>query len=201
MTEKNSGLVRTASKAYGYNYTSLADIAAAGYRIPDMEIRVDDQGEEVIFWKDEKTNEWRRGARIIVPEMRGMNKAQQYACGITYARRVTCYLALNLAPADDSYFEAQDPAKEENAAQTAEKAPQIAKREVSDGEVEELRNQMFVKPSTAEQREYILQLYSQKEILKMMSRMKKKFEEITFEEAEKMIQAREARNDTEGKNS
>lgn len=190
MKENVNGLVRAASKAYGYNYTSLADIASAGYKIPDMEIRVDDRGDEVIFWKDEKTNEWRRGARIVVPEMRGMNKAQQYASGITYARRVTCYLALNLASADDSYFEAQLPAEAQNATQNAEKQPQNAKEEPTAAEIENLREQMFENQSTQEQRDEILKLYSQKDVLKMCARMNKKFEEITFEEAEKMISAR-----------
>ena len=96
-------IVKSESKAYGYNYASLADIVNQGYKLPVMETRNID-GETFMGWLDDK-NEWHQGAPLIVPEMKGMNAAQAMGSALTYARRYTAQMALGLACDDDSKLE------------------------------------------------------------------------------------------------
>lgn len=96
-------IVKSESKAYGYNYASLADIVNQGFKIPVMETRVI-EGQLFMGWIDEK-GEWRQGAPIIVPEMKGMNAAQAMGSALTYARRYTAQMALGLACDDDAKLE------------------------------------------------------------------------------------------------
>lgn len=111
MTEKKENIVVTNSKAYGYNYASLSDIAKQGFEIPKMKTGTE-EGKEYVYYFDKELNEWIRGAEIVVPEMRGSNSAQKYGASITYARRVTCQLALSLASADDQELETKAPKSE-----------------------------------------------------------------------------------------
>lgn len=108
MSEKVEGIVVSNSKAYGYNYASLSDIARQGFKIPKMKTGTED-GKEYVFYYDTDLKEWIRGAEIVVPEMKGSNSAQRYGASITYARRVTCQLALSLASADDEQLETKAP--------------------------------------------------------------------------------------------
>lgn len=135
MTQKINGLVATASKAYGYSYTSLADIANAGYELPKMKTVTED-GADYVYWFDKDLKEWLRGAQVVVPEMKGMNKAQLYGSALTYARRYTAFLALQIASADDKYFEAQEPKEPQNVAQKGGK-------EATEQEIATARQQMF----------------------------------------------------------
>ena len=96
-------IVKSESKAYGYNYASLADIVNQGFKLPVMETRNID-GETFMGWLDDK-NEWHQGAPLIVPEMKGMNAAQAMGSALTYARRYTAQMALGLACDDDSKLE------------------------------------------------------------------------------------------------
>lgn len=101
MVEKQ--IVKSESKAFNYNYASLADIVNQGYKLPIMETRNVD-GEIFMGWLDDKA-EWHQGAPLIVPEMKGMNAAQAMGSAITYARRYTAQMALGLACDDDSKLE------------------------------------------------------------------------------------------------
>ena len=102
-------IVSNASKAYGYNYARLADIINQGFTIPKMKTGTDTNGREYVYYFDTDLNEWMRGAEIIVPEMKGSNSAQRYGSAITYARRYTAHLALQLACDDDKKLETQAP--------------------------------------------------------------------------------------------
>lgn len=101
MVEKQ--IVKAESKAFGYNYASLADIVAQGFKLPVMETRNID-GETFMGWLDDK-EEWHQGAPLIVPEMKGMNAAQAMGSALTYARRYTAQMALGLACDDDVKLE------------------------------------------------------------------------------------------------
>jgi hypothetical protein len=101
---ENKQIVKNNSKAYGYNYASLADIVNQGFTLPKMTTRVI-EGETFIFWYDTETKEWLQGAPLIVPEMRGMNAAQAMGSALTYARRYTAQMALGLACDDDAKLE------------------------------------------------------------------------------------------------
>ena len=101
-------IVANTSKAYGYNYASLSDIANQGFTIPKMKTGTDGE-KEYVYYYDAELKEWVRGAEIVVPEMKGSNSAQRYGSAITYARRYTTLLALSLACDDDKKIEAQEP--------------------------------------------------------------------------------------------
>ena len=101
MVEKQ--IVKNTSKAYNYNYASLADIVNQGFTIPVMETRNID-GETFVGWLDDK-GQWHQGAPLIVPEMKGMNAAQAMGSALTYARRYTAQMALGLACDDDAKLE------------------------------------------------------------------------------------------------
>ena len=105
MTDK---IVANTSKAYGYNYASLSDIANQGFTIPKMKTGTDGE-KEYVYYYDAELKEWVRGAEIVVPEMKGSNSAQRYGSAITYARRYTTLLALSLACDDDKKIETQEP--------------------------------------------------------------------------------------------
>lgn len=121
MTEENktvnqteSTIVKNASQAYGYKYSSLADIAKAGVAIPKMRIKPTEQGEYIEYLDD--SGEWQLGAKIVIPEMKGSNAAQAYGSALTYARRYTVQLAKSLACDDDAKIEKQPPRKQNNKA-------------------------------------------------------------------------------------
>lgn len=99
----NKQIVKSESKAYGYNYASLADIVNQGFKIPVMETRNVD-GETFMGWLDNE-GKWHQGAPLIVPEMKGMNAAQAMGSALTYARRYTAQMALGLACDDDAKLE------------------------------------------------------------------------------------------------
>lgn len=101
MVEKQ--IVKSASKAFNYNYASLADIVNQGFTLPKMETRNID-GETFMGWLDDQNN-WHQGAPLVVPEMKGMNAAQAMGSAITYARRYTAQMALGLACDDDAKLE------------------------------------------------------------------------------------------------
>lgn len=105
--EKETKLVAKSSKAFYYNYTSLADIYKAGHKIPKMRVaRI--EGNDYVEYLDEN-GEWQLGARVVIPVMRGANEAQAYGSALTYARRYTVQLALALVSDDDQKIETQAP--------------------------------------------------------------------------------------------
>ena len=95
-------IVKNNSKAYGYNYASLADIVNQGFTLPKMRIRPTEFGNFLEYFDGE---EWQIGAPIVVPEMKGMNAAQAMGSALTYARRYTAQMALGLACDDDAKLE------------------------------------------------------------------------------------------------
>lgn len=103
-------IVVNSSKAYGYNYASLGDIAEQGFKIPKMKTGTEND-KEYVFYYDAELKEWVRGAEIIIPEMKGSNSAQRYGAAITYARRVTSVMCLGLATAEDRELETKAPSE------------------------------------------------------------------------------------------
>lgn len=102
MSEKN--IVKNASQGYGYTYASLADIVNQGFKLPKMKTITEGE-REFVCWYDPEIKEWIRGAEIVLPDAKGMNKAQVYGAALTYARRYTAQLALSLACGDDKQIE------------------------------------------------------------------------------------------------
>ena len=99
-------LVKNNSKAYGYNYASLGDIVKQGFEIPKMRL-VAHEGNDYVEYFDGK--DWQMGARVVVPEMKGSNEAQRYGSALTYARRYTAQMALQLVCDDDTKIETSEP--------------------------------------------------------------------------------------------
>ena len=95
-------MVKTSSKGYNYNYASLADIAKAGHEIPKMRIKPTENGDYIEYYDGE---DWQIGAKIVIPQMAKSNDAQMYGAAVTYARRVTAQLALQLVCSDDDEVE------------------------------------------------------------------------------------------------
>ena len=101
-------MVKTASKGYDYNYASLADIAKAGHEIPKMRIKPTPDGDYIEYLDNSGEHpEWHIGAKIVIPQMAKRNDAQMYGAAVTYARRVTAQLALQLVCSDDDKVETQ----------------------------------------------------------------------------------------------
>lgn len=99
---ETNNIIQNNSKGYGYNYASLSDIVKQGFALPKMKTGSED-GKEYVFYKD--GDEWIRGAEIVIPEGKGMNKAQLYGSALTYARRYTTLMALQLSCDDDKEVE------------------------------------------------------------------------------------------------
>lgn len=110
MANAENKLVKNNSKAYGYSYASLGDIVKQGFEIPKMRLATH-EGNDYIEYFDGK--EWQLGARIVVPEMKGSNEAQRYGSALTYARRYTAQMALQLVCDDDAKIESQEQAPKE----------------------------------------------------------------------------------------
>lgn len=106
-TAQEPTVIKNASQAYGYKYSSLADIANAGVTIPVMRVKPTEFGEYIEY--SDENGEWQTGAKIVVPEMKGCNAAQAYGSALTYARRYTVQLAKSLACDDDAAIERQKP--------------------------------------------------------------------------------------------
>lgn len=98
MAEK-SQIIKSASKGYSYNYASLADIAMQGHQIPKMRVGIYNEKEYIEYFDGK---EWQLGARIIPLNNKQNNEAQNYGASLSYARRYTALLALQLASSDDN---------------------------------------------------------------------------------------------------
>lgn len=106
MPVENTKIIKKASKAYGYNYASLADIVKEGIELPLM--RLCRENPDYLEYQDDK-GEWNLGAKIVVPDMKGSNDAQKYGAALEYARRYTTLLARKIASSDDSKIETAAP--------------------------------------------------------------------------------------------
>lgn len=119
-------IVANKSKAYGYNYASLGDIASQGFPIPKMKTGSED-GKEYVYYYDAELKEWTRGAEIVVPQMKSMNTAQMYGSALTYARRYTTLMALSLVCDEDKKLETQPPMEEKSSNQKSGQAQKDAR--------------------------------------------------------------------------
>lgn len=160
-------IIKNNSEGYGYSYASLSDIAEQGVEIPKMKTVTED-GQDYIAYYDADLNDWIRGAKVVVPESKGMNDAQRYASAVTYARRVTVQLAKGLACRDDKDIEDID----ENGEQ---------------------KHQPLVTPK---QVEYIGKLYDAKMLDRICSYYKvESIAELTIKQANEVIEKAKKRNE------
>lgn len=119
MADSDNQIIKNASEGYGYSYSSLADLARAGVKIPVMKTeRID--GEEYVFAK--VGDEWIQGAKVVELEMKGMNPAQAYGSALTYARRYTVQLISAIACDDDSKLEAHSEQDRKNFSESKKKS-------------------------------------------------------------------------------
>lgn len=189
-------IIKKNSKGYGYEYASLADLVEQGCVMPKTKIELED-GKQFLWFYDEQLKEWLRGAEIVIPEMKA-NKAQQYGAALTYAFRYVTQMFNRVATGDDALIEDVDDKGERKTAQTSGKAPKKRKAEevitpeleTQMADVAEMRKAMFAELATPEQKISIQTLYTKAEIMKMLGRLNKSLEQLTFEEAQKMIDAR-----------
>lgn len=189
-------IIKKNSKGYGYEYASLADLVEQGCVMPKTKIELED-GKQFLWFYDEQLKEWLRGAEIVIPEMKA-NKAQQYGAALTYAFRYVTQMFNRVATGDDALIEDVDDKGERKTAQTSGKAPKRKKAEevitpeleTQMADVAEMRKAMFAQLATPEQKNNIQILYTKAEIMKMLGRLNKSLEQLTFEEAQKMIDAR-----------
>ena len=171
--EPMNNVVNKSSDGYGYKYASLGDIAKQGFMIPKMKTASENE-KEYIYYFDTDLKEWIRGAEIVVPESKGMNKAQLYGSALTYARRYTSHLALQLACDLDENIENLD-------ANGEMKTDKGKKKEYKNAEP---------RKATASQIKYLKDLYTQhEELLKFMK--VNTFEELTYEQASELITNKE----------
>ena len=125
MTNK---IIKNNSKGYGYNYASLSDIVEQGYDLPKMITGTDPQtNAEYIYYQDGEV--WLRGAKVVVPESKGMNAAQLYGSALTYARRYTVLMALGLSCDDDKVVEDISADGSKKSANTSQKQDKIKELE------------------------------------------------------------------------
>lgn len=101
MAEK-SKIIKAASTGYNYKFASLADIVMQGYDLPRMRVAVH-EGVDYIEYFDGK--EWNLGAKVVPLENKSNNAAQNYGASLSYARRYTALMALQLATSDDDLVE------------------------------------------------------------------------------------------------
>lgn len=102
----SENIIKNESKAYGYNYASLADMARQGVKIPQMTTKLVD-GVEYVYYKDGEN--WLQGARVVTTlAMKGMNEAQAYGSALTYARRYTVAMANCIVTDDDDAIERKE---------------------------------------------------------------------------------------------
>lgn len=112
-----ASVVKNTSQAYGYKYSSLADLAEAGIEIPKMRIKPTEFGEFIEYFDGQ---DWQLGAKVVVPEMKSCNAAQAYGSALTYARRYTVQMAQSVACDDDKAIETQGPSKKNSQQSSAQ---------------------------------------------------------------------------------
>lgn len=95
-------ILKNKSDGYNYKYASLCDLVEQGIEVPKMVTKLID-GNEYIYYLD--NNEWLQGARVVVPQSKQMNEAQNYGSALSYARRYTLLLAYGIATQDDEQIE------------------------------------------------------------------------------------------------
>lgn len=99
---KSGQIVKNASSAYNYKYSSLADLHKAGINIPKMKTGKVGDDEFIYYWDG---TDWQQGAKVVPIESKSMNAAQAYGASLTYARRYTVQMAESVACDDDDMIE------------------------------------------------------------------------------------------------
>lgn len=102
-------VVKNTSDGYGYKYSSLADLHENGIEVPVMKTQYI-EGHEYVMWLDKNGN-WQQGARVVPFAAKGMNEPQAYGASLTYARRYTVQLAMQVVCDDDKEIESKPAAK------------------------------------------------------------------------------------------
>lgn len=181
---KKSRIITKGSKGYGYTYASLADIYGAGFEGPKVKTVTEPDGRDFMYYWDEDFKEWIRGAEIVIPEGKGMNKAQLMGSALSYSYRYTTILYNRLATSDDEIIE--------NIDEKGEKKSE--KKKVTDKQIEDARAQMFATDpecATEAQITYLRRLYTPEEIIKVCARNKwQDITKIPFDKAKTMIEVR-----------
>lgn len=100
-------VVKTSSQAgsdrFGFKYASLSDMVESGVDIPKMRLTVRDGLQFVEYFDG---SDWQLGAQVITAfESKGMNACQAYGSALTYARRYTVQMAMQVAVDDDKNVE------------------------------------------------------------------------------------------------
>lgn len=185
-------IVAKKSTGYGYKYASLSDIVAAGFEIPKTKTVTEADGRDFLYYYDAELKEWLRGAEIVIPESKGMNKAQLFGSGLSYALRYTTTLANRIATSEDEVIEDIDDKGESKKAKAKRKEQEEAIAKAEEGIIADLRSQMY-----AEKMPW--QTINPKQIDWILKNFKlEKKEDITQEHIDKAMQlAKEKKN---GKN-
>lgn len=165
--EPMNNVVNKGSDGYGYKYASLGDIAKQGFIIPKMKTCTE-EGKDYIYYFDQDLKEWIRGAEIVVPDGKGMNKAQLYGSALTYARRYTALLALQLACDLDENIENLD----ENGEMKGKK--------------KDYKTNSEPRKATANQINYVKSLFTEHDKLLEWAGVNK-FEDLTYDQASELI--------------
>lgn len=169
--EKPITVIKNASQAYGYKYSTLADIANAGVPIPKMRLKPTEFGEYIEYLDDK--GEWQTGAKIVVPEMKGCNAAQAYGSALTYARRYTVQMAQSLACDDDAALEKEPPEKNDK------NQPRPQSKRIDFALLKQVRSELTSKTTEYELNKYWLSLKLDKTHQNMLKRdFAKRKEEI-----------------------
>lgn len=163
-----TNIIKNNSQGYGYKYASLTDIATQGVEIPKMKTGTDPISlKDYIYYWDTDLNEWIRGAEIVPTENKSMNNAQNYASGVTYARRVSVQLAKQLACGDDEVVE------NTNADGTNKEPAKVSQRQI----------------------EYIVKLYDAPMVAKILQYYQiENLTQLTIEQASEVIEKAKKRN-------
>ena len=93
--------VKKKSEGYKFKYSSLSDIADAGYEIPRLELEVIN-GVDYVCIKDEK------GTHLlarVVEDSKATNTAMAYGSGLSYARRYATKMWNAIVDEDDKQIE------------------------------------------------------------------------------------------------
>lgn len=149
-------VIKNNSKGYNYNYATMSDAEKQGFKIPLMKTGTDkDTLKDYVWYFDEEKNEWFRGAEVVIPDAKGMNKAQLYGSALSYARRYTMFMALCLTGDDDVEIENLD--EEGNRKKSTESKSGIfdedikkPKAEVVDPEKDKLLEEIYEKMSVSQ---------------------------------------------------
>ena len=213
-------IIKKNSKGYGYEYASLSDLVAQGCEMPKTKIELEDGKQFLWFYDTELKEWLRGAEIIVPQMAKANPAQQYGAALTYAFRYVTQMFnrvatgddeliediddkgerksnkeATNKAIAKKLIGATPEEVFVENAAEKAprkKKAEEVITPELEEqmADVAEMRKMMFADRATDTQKQLIKERYTQAEIMKMLGRMKKTIDELTQEEAKKMLEAR-----------